>query len=246
MSVTGLILGFSLSGLISYLAYQKRSLTIDGALVAIGVGTLIYGFAGGFAYFILMVFFFSSSLIGFFDKEKIPSERNGIQVLANASLASLMAILYGVYQHQGFLALMITSIGVSAADTWASEVGKKSTSRPFHIFKLQPMDKGLSGAVSIRGMIASLAAGLTFAFLASFVIQSFLIVFIVGAISFSGSIIDSMLGTVQVKYMNPITQTLTEKKASTHAYHSGIRYLGNNGVNFLSNLFSVIIMFAII
>jgi hypothetical protein len=34
----------------------------------------------------------------------------------------------------------------------------------------------------------------------------------VGVISFSGSIIDSMLGTVQVKYMNPITQTLTEKK----------------------------------
>jgi uncharacterized protein (TIGR00297 family) len=246
MSLTGAILGFALSCLISYLAYQKKSLTLDGALGAIVVGTFIYGFAGGFGFLVLMVFFFSSSLMGVFDQDKTPSKRTSIQVMANASLATFMAILYGLYQLEGFLALMIASIGVSAADTWASEMGKKSTSRPFHIFKLEPMDKGLSGAVSLRGVIASLAAALTFAFISSFVISSFFLVFMVGVISFSGSIIDSMLGTVQVKYMNPITQTLTEKKAPTHAYHSGIKYLGNNGVNFLSNMASLIIMIIII
>ena len=246
MSVTGAILGFALSSLISYLAYQKKSLTFDGALGAVLVGTIIYGFAGGFAYFVLMVFFFSSSLMGVFDEDKAPSQRTLIQVLANASLASLMALLYGIYQHEAYLALMIASIGISAADTWASEVGKRSTSRPFHIFKLEPMDKGLSGAVSMRGVIASLAAALVFAFLASIVIQSFFLVFMVGVISFSGSIIDSMLGTVQVKYMDPITQTLTEQKSPTHPYHSGIKYLGNNGVNFLSNMASLVVMIFII
>jgi uncharacterized protein (TIGR00297 family) len=242
MSLTGAILGFALSCLISYLAYKKKSLTSDGALGAVLVGTIIYGFAGGFAYLVLMVFFFSSSLMGLFDTDKTPSKRTLIQVMANASLASVMAIFYGLYQHEAYLALMIASIGVSAADTCASEMGKKSTSRPFHIFKLKPMDKGLSGAVSLRGVIASFAAGLTFAFLASFVVASFLLVFMVGVISFSGSIIDSMLGTVQVKYMDPVTQTLTEQKAPQYAYHSGIKYLGNNGVNFLSNMVSLIMM----
>ena len=246
MSLTGAILGFALSTLISYLAYQKKSLTHDGALGAVLVGTVIYGFAGGFAYFVLMVFFFSSSLMGVFDKDKTPSRRTLIQVMANASLASVMAIFYGLYHHETYLALMIASIGVSAADTWASEMGKKSTSRPFHIFKLEPMDKGLSGAVSLRGVIASLAAALTFAFLASFVIASFLLVFMVGVISFLGSIIDSMLGTVQVKYIDPTTHTITEIKAPQNPYHSGFKYLGNNGVNFLSNMASLIMMSVII
>jgi uncharacterized membrane protein len=102
MSLTGAILGFALSTLISYLAYQKKSLTHDGALGAVLVGTVIYGFAGGFAYFVLMVFFFSSSLMGVFDKDKTPSRRTLIQVMANASLASVMAIFYGLYHHETY------------------------------------------------------------------------------------------------------------------------------------------------
>lgn len=231
-----------MSLLIGGLAYYKKSLTFDGFIAAIIVGTIIYGYAGGFSYFVLMVFFMSSIIIGLLDKTHKKEQRNAVQVLANASLAGLMAYLYGTFKHEAFLALFITSIGVSTADTWASEIGRKSESRPFHIFTFKPLDKGLSGAVSLRGIIASLAAGLLFGFISSFVLSSFILMVLVGFFSFLGSIIDSMLGTIQVKYIDPLKKKITEEKSHLTEYYSGLTFLDNNAVNFLSNVFSIVIM----
>ena len=246
MSFAYLMYGFIASILIGGFAYIKKSLTLDGYLAAILMGSLIYAYAGGYAYSVLMVFFGSSILIGRLDKSSKKERRNAIQVLANSALATLMAILYGTTEELLFLAMYVASVGVSAADTWASEVGKRSHSRPFHIFKFKRIDKGLSGAVSIRGIIASLAAGFTFALIASFRIESFILVFLVGAFSFLGSIIDSMLGTIQVKYIHKISKIITEEKSHLTEYYSGIKYLGNNGVNFLSNMVSILIMSTVI
>jgi hypothetical protein len=55
-----------------------------------------------------------------------------------------------------------------------------------------------------------------------------------------------MLGTIQVKYVDPTTQRITEEKSPLHDYYSGLKYLGNNGVNFLSNMASLIIMIILI
>jgi len=112
-------------------------------------------------------------------------------------------------------------------------VGKKDFNAISYL-KLEPMDKGFSGAVRLRGVIVS------------FVLNSFFLVFIVDVIIFSDSIIDSLLRIAHVKNMNPINQTLTEKKDPSHAYHSGIKHLGNNSLNFLSNMASLIVMSFII
>lgn len=246
MNLSYLVYGLISSVLIGGLAFYKRSLSWDGYLAAIIMGSLIYAYGGGYAYAVLMVFFGSSILIGRLDKASPKETRNSVQVLANSALATLMAVLYGTTGELLFLAMFVASVGVSAADTWASELGKRSTSRPFHIFKFKRVDKGVSGAVSIRGIIASLAAGLTFAFIASFRIESFILVFLIGAFSFLGSIIDSMLGTIQVKYIHKISNIITEEKSHLTEYYSGIKYLGNNGVNFLSNMMSLLIMSTVI
>ena len=246
MNLSYLMYGLISSVIIGGLAFYKQSLSWDGYLAAIIMGSLIYAYGGGYAYAVLMVFFGSSIFIGRLDKDAPKETRTSIQVLANSILATLMAVLYGSTGELIFLAMFVASVGVSAADTWASELGKRSTSRPFHIFKFKRVDKGLSGAVSIRGIIASLAAGLTFAFLASFRIESFILVFLVGAFSFLGSIIDSMLGTIQVKYIHKISNIITEEKSHLTEYYSGIKYLGNNGVNFLSNMVSLLIMSTVI
>lgn len=246
MTLSAVLYGFILSFVIGYIAYKKESLRLDGFFAALLIGSLIYGYAGGYGYFVLMVFFMSSTLIGRMDKDHGKAKRTAIQVLANSSLAVLMAILYGTLKHDAFLALFVASLGISAADTWASEIGQKSASRPFHIFKFKRIDAGLSGAVSIRGILASVAAGIVFAFIASWVIESFFFVFMVGLISFVGSLIDSMLGTIQVKYIHKISQIITEEKSQLTEYYSGIKYLGNNGVNFLSNMMALLIMSAVI
>ena len=68
----------------------------------------------------------------------------------------------------------------------------------------------------------------------------------VGFFSFLGSIIDSMLGTLQVKYIDPLKKRITEEKSQLTEYYSGLKFLDNNGVNFLSNVFSIFIMSVII
>ena len=236
------ILGFVLSFGIGFMAYLKKSLTEDGFVAALIVGTLIYGYAGLFAYLVLMVFFLSSIIIGLIDKTHKKEKRNAIQVFANASVAAIMAYFYGTTGIEAFLALFIASIGVSTSDTWASEIGRNSESRPFHIFTFKPLDKGLSGAVSLRGILASLAAALLFGFISSFVLSSFTLMVFVALFSFIGSIIDSMLGTLQVKYLDPLKKRITEEKSHLNEYYSGLKFLDNNGVNFLSNVFSLILM----
>lgn len=244
--MTPFIIGFFLSLIIGGIAYYKKSLTVDGLFAALIVGTVIYGTSGLYAYSILMVFFLSSIVISFFDKTHTKEQRTAIQVFANAGLASIMAYLYGTFDLEAFLALYITSIGVSTSDTWASQIGKNSESRPFHIFTFKRLDPGLSGAVSLRGILASLAAGLLFGFLSSFVLSHFMLMVMVGLFSFLGSIIDSMLGTLQVKYLDPIKTKITEEKSHLTKYYSGLKFLDNNAVNFLSNVFSLFIMSVVI
>jgi len=236
------LIGFLLSGVVSVTAYFKSSLSVSGVLAALFVGTVIYAFAGWFSFLLLMIFFISSSLISIVDETKEPSRRNALQVFANALIASIMAILYYALNHEVYLALLIASIGVSAADTWSSEIGKRSKHDPFHVFKLKRMDKGLSGAISLKGLLAAFFAALLYMALSTFVIEQFIYTLMVFIFSFLGSIIDSMLGVIQVKYKDLKTNRLTEKNTTHTVYHSGIVWLNNNMVNFLSNVFSVLIM----
>ena len=235
-------IGFFLSLGVSMLAYYKQSLAKSGVVAALAVGTAIYFFAGWYAFLLLMIFFVSSSLIGLFDQAKEPAKRNATQVLANALIASIMALLYFSFNHEVYLALLIASIGVSASDTWSSEIGKRSKNDPYHVFKFKRMDKGLSGAISMKGLLASFFAAILYMALARFVLESNLYVLMVFVFSFLGSIIDSMLGVIQVKYKDLKTNKLTEKNTNHTVYYSGFVWLNNNLVNFLSNTLSILIM----
>jgi len=241
-----LLIGFSLSLIISLLAYAKQSLSASGVGAAVLLGTIIYGFGGWFSFLLLMVFFISASLISLFDAQKEPSNRNAVQVFANASIAAIMAILYYSMGREVYLALLIASIGVSAADTWSSEIGKRSKSDPFHIFKFTKMDKGLSGAISHKGLMAAFFASLLYMAFATLVMTNTTYILMVFLFSFLGSIIDSMLGVIQVKYKDVKTKKLTEKNTNHTVYHSGFVWLDNNLVNFLSNTLSILIMSAIL
>lgn len=234
--------GFFATSLVGMYAHKKRSLNPSGILAALVVGTIIWGMAGPYAYFILMFFFFSSSLINLFEKDKTPSYRNAWQVFANAGVGTLMAIAYGLTDHDVYFALYIASIGVSACDTWSSEIGKRSIKPPIHIFTFKPMTVGLSGAVSLKGLVAALSASFIFGFFAWIALSQWLLIVLVGFFSFFGSIIDSMLGVIQVKYQHSATHLLTELKSEQTLYASGLRWLDNNAVNFLANVTTVLLM----
>ncbi len=236
------MIGFMLSTIIVLLAYYKESLNMSGAVSAILLGTLLYHYGGPYFFFVLISFFVLSGVIGY-SKDNAPSNRNAVQVISNGLLALIFAMIYAAEQSQIFAVLFFVSIGASASDTWSSEIGKRSKNDPYHILKWRPVDKGLSGGVSFLGLFGALAASLLYALMALVVVADFYYILIIFGFSFLGSLVDSILGVFQVKFKDSETGKIVEKKSETSVYFSGIKFLTNSGVNFITNLVIVIIVY---
>src|SRR5574337_316665 len=91
------IVGFVLSLAVSLTARVLRWLTTDGAIVAVGMGMLVFGF-GGWPWAGLLVFFFatSSALTRWQDARKPHAEhaagRKAAQVVANGAVATILSV----------------------------------------------------------------------------------------------------------------------------------------------------------
>jgi len=234
--------GFMLSTVIVLLAYYKESLNISGSVSAIIIGTLLYHYGGPYFFFVLISFFVLSGVVGY-SKDNAPSNRNALQVISNSLLALLFAMIYSYQDTQIYAVLFFVSIGVSASDTWSSEIGKCSKNDPYHILKWRRVDKGLSGGVSLLGLLGAIAASLLYSLMAIVIIRDFYYILLIFGFSFLGSIIDSILGVFQVKFRDSETGKVVEKKSETSVYYSGIKFLTNSGVNFISNLMIVLIVY---
>src|SRR5947209_19686564 len=107
-----LLLGILFSTLISTLAYRRRSLSRSGIAGAIITGTITFGL-GGWAWGLSLIFsFISSSLFSHFrasvkaqtapDKFSRGTQRDIAQVAANAGIATLPALGYGLTSSRPF------------------------------------------------------------------------------------------------------------------------------------------------
>ena len=113
------------------------------------------------------------------------------------------------------------ALSAALADTFSSEIGMTSKSKPVMITTLQPAEKGADGAVSLRGLGASVVGAAIIA-LAYYTLVSpskkmALLLVLTGVF---GSVVDSILGaTLQRRGM-----------------------LGNNQVNFIASACGAIVM----
>ncbi len=164
-------MGLALSSAIGGLAYQRKSLTKDGAIGAMLTGTTTLGFGGWSWGTTLITFFVSSSVLSHY-KEQVKEQRTGgkfakgaqrdlAQVLANGGFGSALALVYGLSGEPPLLeALFVGVMGTVAADTWATELGVLSNEQPRLITTLQHVERGTSGAITMAGTGASAAGGL--------------------------------------------------------------------------------------
>jgi uncharacterized protein (TIGR00297 family) len=170
------------AGVIGYLGYRARALTWDGAVAAGLVGGTIFGF-GGLGWAILLVgFFVSSSALSFvgrsdprkqrasetFDKG---GRRDAWQVAANGGVAALAALGAGLLANNvdwGWVdrvpialnlafGAFIGALAEATADTWATEIGVLSNTRPRLITTGRVVEPGTSGGITWKGSLAGLA-----------------------------------------------------------------------------------------
>jgi len=259
-----LALGLAIAAALAAAAWRLRLLAPSGALAAILLGGLTFGLGGLPAAIVLVAFFASSSaLTRLFSKRKKVfaktfskgGRRDWVQVLANGGPA-LLALGLGAAdwlpQAVAWPAFAAALAGATA-DTWATELGVLSPGQPQLITTGRRVPKGTSGGVSLVGSLAAAAGALLIALVAGlagagFMHPSFLLSVLLAGVL--GSYFDSLIGaTVQAIYYCPDCKKETEQ----HPLHScgapttlrrGWAWMSNDWVNFLSGLFSILVLLA--
>lgn len=257
-----IVLGLIFSFAIGYGGYRKNSLSLDGAVGATILGTLIFYFGGIYLAFIMVAFFISSSLLTKYKghlKEEVEKihEKGGrrtiSQVAANGLLGLVFSGLFFITKNDIFVLAYITAFAASNSDTWASEVGVLSKTPPVYILTFKPIQKGMSGGISFLGtfiaflgsLFISILGALGYGLVYKFDNTAVLILMIAGLCGFIGSLIDSIIGaTLQAKYKCSICGEITEKKL----HHKepceligGFSWINNDAVNFLSSLLASVL-----
>ena len=140
---------------------------------------------------------------------------------------------------KAFLLAMLGSIAASNADSWASEIGVLSNSKPVLITNFKECKPGISGGITLSGTIAGIAGSIFIALISIFLQtnisldESQIYLFILITLSgLAGLFIDSLLGaTLQVIYKDDQgeeTENITLSKSKSR----GLKWINNDFVNF--------------
>jgi uncharacterized protein (TIGR00297 family) len=208
---------------------------------------------------VLIAFFVSSSFLSRYrgrEKEALAekfakgSQRDLGQTLANGGLGALLAIGSAVHPHPLWSVAFVGAMATVNADTWATEIGVLSRSRPRLITTGRPVEVGASGGVSWLGTGATLAGGLFIGLLAGLLQVAspealdggrILLLSVAGLLGgLGGGFFDSLLGaTVQAIYYCDRCEKETERTthrcgAQTRSLR-GWRWLNNDLVNLISS-----------
>jgi uncharacterized protein (TIGR00297 family) len=241
-----LAIGLCLAALISAGAVISGALTIRAALASTTLGTIVFA-AGGVGWSIpLLTFFVTSSLLSRgagsrrsdTQLERDVTRRTARQVLANGSLPALWAACQLVFPGKNWAILFGSAIATAAADTWATEIGRRSHVPPRDILTGRRVRVGTSGGITPRGVAASLA-GSAVVGLASLATRSISLhdasaVMLAG---WGGAIADSLLGAaLQERRLCPTCLVETENRihapCRTPTIHQrGIPGFDNDWVN---------------
>jgi uncharacterized protein (TIGR00297 family) len=200
-----------------------------GAAVVAGLGIRGLG--------VLLAFFVPASLMTRRDGRD-PREARGRtarQVGANGGVAAVAGLL-------GWGTVAAGAIAAAAADTWATEIGRRSRREPRLITTGRPVPPGTSGGVTALGSMAGAAGALTLGGVHAVLMGGGLTAgAAVAAAGFLGMVADSGAGaTFQARFRCPGCGAEYERRdARCHDQlvpSRGVAWLDNDAVNVLATL----------
>lgn len=245
-------IGFLVSALVAAGAWRVGVLTLGGAGAALFVGTATVGGLHLSGALVLLAFFLPSVLLSrlerarkhilLTDVEK-QGPRDAAQVIANGGVAALCALLAagGVPHAQAAFA---GAFAAAAADTWATEIGTAFGGTPRSILTLRPIAAGLSGGVTLIGVLAEIGGALIVALCAGASGMAGLTgVFVAGI---AGATFDSLLGaSLQSLRFCPACKRACETRMHTCGAESrpmrGIVWFENDAVNLAATLIGALV-----
>ncbi|MFD2117306.1 DUF92 domain-containing protein [Paenibacillus yanchengensis] len=246
-----LLFGVVGGGLAAAAAYRIRALSISGAWAAFVMGASFVLFGEPIWIALLLSFFISSSFWSVWKKKnrtKAAAEqkyektgrRDAGQVWANGGIGLIFCILAAIWSHPFWLYGYIGVMAAVTADTWATELGALSRSKPRSIVTGKRVEPGTSGGITILGSVAAFSGAAFIAVVAYIWLPSIWLVIFAALAGFIGAMVDSYLGaTVQAMYRCPKCHTETERTSHcqlTTVRIRGFNFMNNDRVNMISSL----------
>jgi uncharacterized protein (TIGR00297 family) len=193
------------NAVVAWLGYRAGTVSISGMIGGAVVGIVVFAAGGANAWTLLFLSFLLATVtsrLGLHRKRilRIAEERGGRRGAGNAfancgvaTIASVLAVTTP-YPKEALLALT-AALTAGGSDTVASEIGKAWGRRTFLVSTLRRVPPGTSGAMSLEGTLAGVAAAFALAEIAAFIglvgYESVLPVVIAAT---AGAIVESLLG----------------------------------------------------
>jgi uncharacterized protein (TIGR00297 family) len=242
--------GLALATTIALAAKRTRSLSGSGAVAAALVGTMavVAGWSWGI---VLIAYFVSASMLSSFRAAEKAARsagrieksgaRDAAQVLANGGLFALAAVGHAASPDAIWQALGAGALAASAADTWATEIGRLSRAAPRSILEGSPVAVGTSGGVTLLGFAAAVTGAGSVALMTWLVgwPRIAIVAALIGGVV--GCLLDSVIGaSLQARRWCAKCDAITERRrhscGSPTTVMGGIRWLDNDGVNAISTV----------
>ena len=229
--------------IIAFLAIRFKALSVSG-----GIAAMIFIFALAFFaersvdVIYTAVIFLSVSVTSKISKKfsgkkeetsKKKSGRNGYQIAGVGLWALVAIILSHIFKTKFFYILFFLSLAEQFSDSMASDIGSITKKKNIDIITFKPIEKGLSGGVSVLGTLCALAGAfgiLLIPYAVSLVtIKQYVVL---SLLAFVGTMVDSVLGSVlQALYLCKECGAKTE-----HPEHCNKKALRLKGFEIIDNV----------
>ncbi len=244
--LNNLIIGIVLASAISFISYRYKLLTFSGIIATFLLALIIYTFGTWQWTLPIVTFFVLSSLLSKIRKRKNhevekyfekSEQRDYLQVLSNGGLAGILVIANYFYTTSFLYIIYLSVVAAVCADTWATEIGTLIKSKTVDILSFKKINPGISGGISLPGILASAAGAFVIAATSLPWIESNyqINIIIITLAGFTGSIADSLLGSsLQAQYKCRVCLNITERKIHCNEKTflvKGIKWINNDAVN---------------
>lgn len=244
MMYEDIIVKLSILLFITIIAYKYRFLDVSALILSFIIGALTL-FIGGWIYFtLLLLFLIVGSLMTMFVSNPKAALRSWPNVAANGFWPAMSMFFLYIYPDKIMPTIFyLGSLNAMFSDTVSTEVGMYLGGQPRLITSPKKVvEKGLSGGVTIDGLLGGFLAAFGFAYLSSALFNFSWNSSFIHSIWLSGfisSVSDSLLGSVlQAKYKCIVCGKTVECKVhcGTEAkLLEGFEWINNHTVNFMSS-----------
>ena len=228
-----------------FVAFLSKFITYFGSLLAALIGGTFF-FVGGWVAFFYLIGCYALMLAVSLARKLLKAKevdtvektkgKDAVEIFVNGCFPTALMVLYAATGVAAFFAGALCTLSAAFVDSFSSDVGTLSKKSPRDILTGKPLDRGVSGGISMLGTCAAICS--TVGFSVAILLITGTPIYFSALIIFSGTLLDSVFGScLQAKYRCSICDKQTEKKICCNApttFEKGVRVLNNDSINFLS------------